>query len=237
MNINESSRREQWNASYSRGENNILYPQTEVVRFLNRYVAKRTSLSDVEKVITGKHGKIRCLDFACGVGTHAIVCDDFGIESYGVDISQVAIDKARKNATISGCEALGKRLSLITNDQQKLDFEDNFFDVTLAESCLDSMPYAVARKYFAELRRVTTGYIYFSVISARGDNREVGEEIVSGQHEKDTVQTYFDVELIQDLTSSDMDDFLMLKEVSELDVKNSQLSGARFYCVLKANEK
>ncbi len=34
---------DQWEKSYERNENNILYPQTEVVKFLNRFVRKKLS--------------------------------------------------------------------------------------------------------------------------------------------------------------------------------------------------
>ena len=34
---------EEWENSYSRGENNILYPQSEVIRFINRFVKKRNN--------------------------------------------------------------------------------------------------------------------------------------------------------------------------------------------------
>ena len=75
-----------WEASYKRGENNILYPQTEVIRFLNRFVVKKHLLR-LTKIIKAK----KCLDFACGVGIHSITCEEFGIETSGIDISEYAI--------------------------------------------------------------------------------------------------------------------------------------------------
>ena len=36
----------EWEESYERGENNILYPQEEVVRFLNRYIRKKLDYSE-----------------------------------------------------------------------------------------------------------------------------------------------------------------------------------------------
>ena len=32
---------DEWYSSFEKGENNILYPQPEVVRFLNRFIKKR----------------------------------------------------------------------------------------------------------------------------------------------------------------------------------------------------
>ena len=38
---NDIYRINHWEASYKRGESNILYPQTEVIKFLNRHVVKK----------------------------------------------------------------------------------------------------------------------------------------------------------------------------------------------------
>ena len=40
-----------WEESYARGDNNILYPQTEVISFLNRYVCKRNNEESTTKQI------------------------------------------------------------------------------------------------------------------------------------------------------------------------------------------
>ncbi len=44
MNIKDQLFVENWNSSYERGENNILYPQAEVVKFLNRFIKKKNKL-------------------------------------------------------------------------------------------------------------------------------------------------------------------------------------------------
>jgi len=40
-----------WEESHARGDNNILYPQTEVIRFLNRYICKRNNDKSITKLI------------------------------------------------------------------------------------------------------------------------------------------------------------------------------------------
>ena len=35
-----SNFKKEWNESYNQGDNNILYPQAEVVKFLNRFICK-----------------------------------------------------------------------------------------------------------------------------------------------------------------------------------------------------
>ena len=41
MNTSNKFNIKNWNESYDRGENNILYPQPEVVKFLNRFIRKK----------------------------------------------------------------------------------------------------------------------------------------------------------------------------------------------------
>ena len=38
-----SNFKKEWNESYNQGDNNILYPQAEVVKFLNRFICKRNN--------------------------------------------------------------------------------------------------------------------------------------------------------------------------------------------------
>ncbi len=53
-----------------------------------------------------------------------------------------------------GQEDLEGRFSVVDNDEQILKFKDKFFDFVVAESCLDSMPFEVAKRYIIELKRV-----------------------------------------------------------------------------------
>ena len=50
---------DKWDESYERLENNILYPKEEVVKFLNRYVIKKTSLGGDSEVLIDKVNKIK----------------------------------------------------------------------------------------------------------------------------------------------------------------------------------
>lgn len=230
-NLNNSKRLE-WNDSYKRGENHILYPQAEVVRFLNRYISKRKSIEEVSYVLNVENRKIKLLDFACGVGVHSVICQDFDIEAYGVDISYDAINTAKKNAVLSGQKELSERFSLIENDQQKLDFSDRFFDCAVAESCLDSMPFEYAKRYMEELKRVTSAKIYFSVISSKCNNNTAGETLVQGHHEKGTIQNYYDLNSILKLTSSSLSNFDFISEITNFNVFAGAATDSRYFCSL-----
>lgn len=224
---NDIYRINHWEASYKRGENNILYPQTEVIKFLNRHVVKKTSIANKEQ-----KNKKKCLDFACGVGIHSVTCEEFGLKSYGIDISEHAINQAKINAKHKGMNDLAERFQVISSQEQKINFDDNFFDITIAESCLDSMEFKFAKKYFKELKRVSKDIIYFSVISSIDNSNICGDHIVSSDHEKETIQSYFDKDTIMEMTESKISDFLFLKHIIDENLKDKSLNG-RYYGALK----
>ena len=91
--------------SYARGDNNILYPQTEVIRFLNRYVCKRNYDESITKLIKTLNDRPPVgLDFACGVGTHCITFADFEVEGWGGSISlRLRFNKLRKTHRFEDC--------------------------------------------------------------------------------------------------------------------------------------
>lgn len=221
---------EEWENSYSKGENNILYPQSEVIRFINRFVKKRNNDGTLSALIKKEVNQtINGLDFACGVGTHCLTFNDFDIEGYGVDISKTAIDIAKTRAKKRGLD--NNRFKVLDIDSQKLPFKDNFFDFIVAESCLDSMPFATAQSYMHELKRITNGLIYASFI---GSNDSINSEefVVSTTHEQGTIQSVYDEEKIQKLFGVQTQKFKYFKKIVELDSLSNLIVNCRYYCVV-----
>ena len=220
-----------WEESYARGDNNILYPQTEVIRFLNRYICKRNNDESATKLIKTLNDRRPIgLDFACGVGTHCITFSDFEVEGWGVDISHNAIQQAKRNALKRGLSS--DRFIVLDADGQKLPFENDHFDFVVAESCLDSMPLDVANNYISELKRVCSGVIYASLIGA-DESMESDEFEVQTLHEFATYQTVFNEEKIASLFGSSISDFSYFESISYIDVGSNTINGKRFYCVIE----
>lgn len=90
-------RKQLWEKSYERFENFILYPKEEVVKFLNRFVRKKT-LDGFIDILQSKNN-YRGLDLGCGIGRNTILLGEFGLEAYGIDISETAIRYAEKLLT------------------------------------------------------------------------------------------------------------------------------------------
>ena len=221
---------DEWENSYLQGDNNILYPQSEVIRFINRFVKKRNNDGTLSALIKKEVNQtINGLDFACGVGTHCLTFNDFDIEGYGVDISKTAIDIAKTRAKKRGLD--NNRFKVLDIDSQKLPFKDNFFDFIVAESCLDSMPFATAQSYMHELKRITNGLIYASFI---GSNDSINSEefVVSTTHEQGTIQSVYDEEKISKLFGVETQNFKYFKKIVELDPISNLTLDCRYYCVV-----
>ena len=225
----ENNYLKEWEKSYSQGDNNILYPQSEVIRFLNRFIRKRNNdgtfsaliKKDADQVING-------LDFACGVGTHCITFKDFNIEGYGVDISKTAINIAKKRSRLIGLD--DNRFKALDPNSQKLHFNDNFFDFVVAESCLDSMPFTTAQSYIHELKRVTDGLIYASFIG-HNDSINSDEFVVSTKLEKGTIQSVYDEEKICKLFGVEAQELKYFNKTVQFDAISNSIIDCRYYCV------
>lgn len=192
---------EAWDKSYEKRDNFVFYPHEEVIRFIARNIRKRTGLESFQDQQTFDHTP-RGLDLGCGIGRHVRFMDDMQLEGHGIDLSQVAIDQARAICDAEGRTALSKyfRVGSIT----EMPYEDGFFDFILSHGVLDSLPFTLAQQAMLEAKRVLRkgGLFYLDLVSGDDSNHYPefsGEETVTASFEKDTIQSYFNYGLIQDL--------------------------------------
>jgi ubiquinone/menaquinone biosynthesis C-methylase UbiE len=223
---------DKWDESYNRHENFIFYPKEQYVIFLNRFVRKRIGIDKFIDILDLK-GEGKALDYGCGIGRLTILLREFKLDAYGVDISSMAIANAKKLASIFGHSDMeGKFLK---SDGMRIPFPDFCFDITICEGVLDSMNFELAKIIMNEINRVTKSLAFISLIS--GDDSEhyreyAGEEIVETLHEKDTIQSYFNIQKIRELigdTEFKMRWCRLLTEESVLD----RFKYGRYYVVLE----
>ena len=194
-------REQQWDASYERRENFVFSPSEQLVRFISRHVRKRVGIGEFREVMQlGRQARV--LDVGCGIGRHVVYAHEMGMEAYGVDLSPVAVKTAREWAGLKGVanpeEAI--RVGSVT----AIPFTDGFFDVAVSHGVLDSMVFSVAREAVRECGRVLRdgGLFYCDLISgndSRHGREFAGEEVVATEHERDTVQSYFNYSKIERL--------------------------------------
>jgi len=198
------TRKSHWEESYSRGENFMYYPKEETVKFLNRFVKKKISVDKYVQLMDSPQ-KLRGLDFGCGIGRITILLHEFDIDGYGIDISENAIAEAKNLAKHFGFNLDGFFQSY---NGESIPFDDEYFDFTISEGVLDSMPFELAKKLIKDIARVTKQYFFLSLISAEsaGMFRQVkdkeffdGEVEVEEAHEKGTIQSLFSRDKIKEL--------------------------------------
>lgn len=145
---------------------------------------------------------LRALDFGCGIGRISILLNEFNIESYGIDISENAIAEAN---ALAQQQRYGADCIFQVYDGKNIPFEDNFFDFTISDCVMDSIPFDLAKLLMKEICRVTKRCFYVSLISEAsrtlfGLNKIASDEIVvEEEHEKGTVQSFYTLDKIHRL--------------------------------------
>lgn len=199
MSSPDISRRDAWEKSYQNKQNFVFYPNEEMVRFISKYVRKRTGFTSFDDQLPNAAG-LKLLDVGCGIGRHLIMAQDFGLDPYGFDLSEEAVGKARK--WLSETDLANADSHIAQSDARNLPWSDGFFDLSVSHGVLDSMPYDIAKAAIPEIHRTMKPGSYFYCDLIAGNDME---EVVSTFHEKDTIQSYFDDEKIDDLFSGHFD--------------------------------
>jgi len=230
--------RQQWEDSYKNRDNFLFYPNEEVIRFVSKYLRKRKGLDEFQDINLSVDVP-NFLDLGCGVGRHIIFAYEMGFNPYGIDLSQTAIDTALQWMERRGItDGVNK---VVQGDITKLPWSDAFFDIVVSHGVLDSMHFEVAKQAVKEVYRVLNdrGFFYCDLISGddSAHSREfAGEEIVTTDHEKGTVQSYFNYAKICDMIKSYfiIRDAILVKRESIL---HPMTCSARYYLVLQKKVK
>lgn len=89
------------------------------------------------------------LDVGCGIGTFTVEAAKKGATAIGLDYSERSMSFA-KNLILEKC--VSKQASLIRGDAEKLQFNENLFDVVLAADVIEHVYHP--KKFLAEVKRV-----------------------------------------------------------------------------------
>lgn len=229
-----NTKKKEWNNSYKNKDNFIFYPHEEIIRFISKYIKKRIGVNKFEdKNNYSKPPKV--LDFGCGIGRHILLLNEFELDAYGFDLSDEAITTAQNNFKALGVEHLTKKV--ITSNITDLPYNDKNFDFMLSHGVIDSMPYEIAKKGIIELHRVLIddGLIYFDLIDKKDSSFKTDvslEKIVTNQHEKGTIQSYFDDEKIKELIKDKFEIIEQYKIIRE-DCFNKNYLISRYHIIAK----
>ncbi len=142
--------------------------------------------------------KNKALDLGCGLGNNLEVLINAGFQVTAIDISQVAITKVKTMFPNVNAECI--------DFQEPLPYEDNEFDLIVADLSLHYFDELETKEIVKELRRVSNNesILLFRVNSlAEMDNDEVlGDEIEPNLYFKNgNLKRYFSIEDVHRLFS------------------------------------
>ncbi len=227
-----NNQKELWELSFSKKDNYLFYPHEEVIRFISKYYAKRSGLRKLEKKQVDFIPKV--LDLGCGIGRHIIFSHSMEMEAYGIDLSENAIEFAKEWAKIEGISNIDAKIK--QGDITKMPFEKDFFDFIISHGVLDSMTYENSMNSFKDAARVLkkNGFFYCDLVSGDDSNHNPdysGEEIVSTDHEFNTIQLFFNQELLKKIVLPyfKIHEIILIKR-EDLESKNFT---SRYHLVLK----
>ena len=223
-----------WEESYSRGENFIYYPKEEIVKFLNKFIKKKISFNKYKQILKSNK-KLKALDFGSGIGRATILLKEFNIDGYGIDISENAIKEGKRLSRYLGFD---NTEFLQVFDGREIKFKDKFFDFTISDCVLDSMPFDLAKKSILEIDRVTKKYFFLSLISDVSNDffkykkKFDGEFKVLEKHERGTIQSLFSMKKINTLIKDTNFKINFCELNTTVNILNNKKIG-RYYLVLK----
>lgn len=231
--MTDSFKIKEWDESYSRKENHIYYPKEEVVKFLNRFVSKRIGSNQFHQVLKTDVEVLKGLDLGCGIGRQTLLFEEFKIQGYGLDISKEAIHEAYELSSKSGFNMEG-RFQTIT--EPIIPFDQDFFQIAICDSVLDSMPFEIAKQYINEFERTVTHYLFITLIGGNDQIEEETESIVNSQHEFGTVQSYYTLNKINQLIENSQWKISWMNQIIEnrmnISTGNTSTFNSRYHIVL-----
>lgn len=157
----------EWNNSYLGGGNMCFYPHEEIIRFVNKYIRKRDGIHEFHNVMDlpdEEWMNFKSLDLGCGIGRHVKFLDEFGLNPFGIDLSDTAISIGRN--WFQELERADLAEKLTVGSVTDLPYEDETFWMCVSHGTLDSMARDIAQAGIKETVRVLkkNGLMYLDLI-------------------------------------------------------------------------
>lgn len=138
---------------------------------------------------------VRALDLGCGLGRHALMLAEAGLETYAVDASEAGLAELRRAA-----EARGLRIAIERAAMTELPYRPALFDYVLAFNVVYHGDASVVRAALDQVRRVLRlGGLFQATFLAKtnasfGRGREIAPDtwIAQDDSDKDHPHVYCD---------------------------------------------
>ena len=141
------------------------YPNEELIRFLMHYFGNLTYQ---------ERNQIKILDLGVGGGRHMSMMRQEGFEAYGIDISEVALQRTKELLTTKG---IPDPHNLSVGDATDLSqFPDNTFDAVIDCATIQHISEEGHTTAFDEINRVLKPKGLFWIVHAAAGCSDLGEE-------------------------------------------------------------
>jgi SAM-dependent methyltransferase len=212
-----------WNKSYKKFENCLIYPNEEVVRFVANHINTKKKLNYNKKL----------LDFGCGAGRHLKFSIENSFYTIGLEVSDVALKQAKHFLDLNKFRK--NTYKLIKTSDSVIPLKNNSIDYLIADGVLDSMMTEDILVSIDEFFRIikNNGLIYISLMSdktiRRGKFLNKFDQLISESHENKTVQSYFNYKRIKKLFKN----FKIVELYTMYKTLNNKIVNGRHSLILK----
>jgi SAM-dependent methyltransferase len=160
-------------------------PQTHVVRFV-KWLKKNGFIEPFADgaLLQERHLQLQVLDLGCGVGRNSFYFAELGEKVIGFEISETALNIAKRNAKEVGLDIEYKKQSI----GEVFPLQDNSVDIVLDVTSSNSLTEAERQIYLIETHRVLKegGYFLVKTLCKDGDQNAKNLLKESPGKEKDT---------------------------------------------------
>ncbi len=178
-----------WEEIYSRNEQLNKYPYDSVVSFI---------FKNFGKIPYEERKNIKVLEVGCGACNNVWFLAEQGFNTYGIDISETAIDFGKKVLERKNLNA-----SLTIGSFAELPYENNYFDIVIDRLSLTHCPNLIDESLFEVNRVLKNDGLFFSImfntkhdgykesIKKYSSINDYGFELVEDNYLKNVGPTYF----------------------------------------------
>ena len=167
ISMNDLDRKEYERESYNRHAEGILQKHSDTKwnygSFSNRIYLSSPYRYIEDKFLIDLTDK-KVLDYCCGTGLYSIFPALNGAFVHGMDISEESIEVAKMRAKFWN---VSDRTDFKPMDAEKLEYEDNSFDIVMSYG---SLSYMVIEKAYSEIARVVKNDGFVIVVDTLGHN-------------------------------------------------------------------
>lgn len=192
-----------WNSVYDQKTGGGRWePKEGMVKLISRFIQRRVG---VDQYLVKKQVSL-ALDCGCGNGNIVSFLERQGVQCIGIDLSDYAIANAKMRPLKDGVS----NSSLYATDVEKMDFDEEMFDLIISDGVLDHIPFEKAKRIVSSFYRYLKkeGYLFISLRSikdseyGRGENIDKNTYLLENGYEDGELQHFFDIREIAELLNN-----------------------------------